>query len=117
MSHVHSLNRTRSRNWPPSHGYAGAGGPPLRDQVPLLTLVWLAFVLSRVLDRLALSPSRPRAVTLPAAGWLTRLRSRLEEVRGGTVLSPVGAVTERNWFARPLSRLLAVLRWLLLPWS
>lgn len=95
---------------------------PRRDQVPLLMLDWLAFVLSKVLDRLALCLSRLKVlrdwtVTFPLPGWLTQLRSKLAEVRDGTVFSPVGALTERNWFARPLSRLLTVFKWLLLPCS
>lgn len=95
------------------------------NQVPLLTLDWLAFVLSkvfRVRDRFAFCLSRldvfrDWTVTLPAPGWLTRLRSKLVEVRDWTVLSPVRVLTERIWLALPLSRLLTVFNWLLLPCS
>lgn len=94
------------------------------NQVPLLlTLDWLAFVLSkvfRVRDRLAICLSRLEVfrdwtVMVPAPGWTTRLRSKLVEVRDWTVLSPVDVLTERNWLALPLSKLLTVFNWLLLP--
>lgn len=95
------------------------------SQVPLLTLDWLAFVLSkvfRVRDRFAFCLSRldvfrDWTVTFPAPGWLTRLRSKLVEVRDWTVLSPVRVLTERIWLALPLSRLLTVFNWLLLACS
>lgn len=92
------------------------------SQVPLLMLDWLAFVLSKVLDRLAFCLSRLEvfrdwAAAFPAPGWLIRLRSRLVAVREWTVLSPVTVLTERSWFALPLSRLFTVFNWLLLPCS
>lgn len=120
-----SLNRTCWEKQPPSRGYASAGSTPpprrpLKDQVPPLTLDGLAFVLSNVPDRLCLSRLkvfRDGRGTFPVPGWLTRLRSKLADVRDGTVFSAVSALTERNWLARPLSRLFTVFKWLLLPCS
>lgn len=93
-----------------------------RSQVPLLTLDWLAFVLSKVLNRLAFCLSRLKVfrdwtVIFPAPCWLIWLRSKLVDVRDWTVLSPVSVLADRNWFVLPLSRLLTVFNWLLLPRS